>query len=784
MRIFPGERRASLSAGELADFGLGPKPQMGPSSGLWRAELGRKWHEAFRTDSESQASRDLEVSHEVPVRGVFLRSGWTIEVEGRIDKLSSAQQSLCVSELKTTFFPLPANEDALREKFPHYFVQLSAYLALLLLLPENSSKTIEGELVFADVSGGGFVQNVPHVTEDMEAFENKLLLLLDFLEERRASQKRRTQFKFNPPYDSWREGQVETLHSLKKVSSLTPITFFEAPTGFGKTGIILSWALDRMRDGFCDRILYLTGKSTGQNEVLRTLQRMSPGRDGLRFLCLRSKYERNSGFEDYHHNQISRNAEYSSHSLLSLFKEGTIPEDSLVREANRLRSPPYELIRSSLPFADVVVGDFNYVFHPGSSGLLGDMGDYSPARTLLLIDEAHNLSGRVASCLSPRFCMSDAMKVVDFLNRHRGFRALTRTLTEWMDFLEPLKKNQVLDADETYKASDFVDSIARTVQQGPLPWEQAPPNLLDNLWLFSEASSLLEKDSMPVHFWSPENQSVEVACLDSSTHLAAELRAFGMCLLTSATLSPFSDFAAGMGLDTEEFQVSQGSAPWRKGSLKTAIDCSADTRFATREHYLDDTVSAAQTLIQAGQSPAVIFFPSFSYAEKVLDRLLVRHPKTKVVLQPRFRGLREANEFLETSLPASQALFLVLGSVFSEGIDSLGGMVDRAMIVGPALPEVNSLREAKMESIVAKNRDEVFRKTYLIPGIRKVNQALGRLVRAPGHRAKVVLHCRRFAQSAYRDLLTPDCRDAVVLRNPKDLADWLADQENTVAWNP
>ena len=115
MRIFPGERRASLSAGELADFGLGPKPQMGPSPGLWRAELGRKWHEAFRTDSESQASRDLEVSHEVPVRGVFLRSGWTIEVEGRIDKLSSAQQSLCVSELKTTFFPLPANEDALRE---------------------------------------------------------------------------------------------------------------------------------------------------------------------------------------------------------------------------------------------------------------------------------------------------------------------------------------------------------------------------------------------------------------------------------------------------------------------------------------------------------------------------------------------------------------------------------------------------------------------------------------------------------------------------------------------
>ena len=784
MRIFPGERRASLSVGELADFGLGPKPRMHSSTGLWRAELGRKWHEAFRSHAESHSSSETEVSHEVSVRGVFLRSGWSVEVEGRVDKLSSAPQSLCVSELKTTFYPLPANEGDLREKYPHYFVQLAIYLALLRLLPENAGKAMEGELVFADVSGGGFVQNVPVADEDMEAFENKLLRLLDFLEERRASQRRRTQFECNLPYDSWREGQSESLESLKKKSALSPITFFEAPTGFGKTGILLSWALNRMRDGYCDRILYLTGKSTGQNEVLRTLKRMSPGQNGLRFLCLRSKSERNEGFaefEDYNADSSFRNTEFSPHSMLSLFKDGTISEDVLVREANRLRVPPYEIIRSALPFADVVVGDFNYVFHPGSSVLLDGLGDYSSARTLLLIDEAHNLPDRVASCLSPRFCRSSAMELVDFLNLQRGSPALIRGLNEWIDFLEPFKKNHVLDADEVYRASDFVESIARIAQQGPLPMENGRSGLLEHLWLFSEASGLLEKDAMPVHFWSPENQSVELACLDSSTHLAAELRSFGLCLLTSATLSPFQDFAADLGLGSQELQVSQGCAPWRKGSLYTAIDCSADTRFAAREHYLDDTVNAVHVLIQADQSPAVIFFPSFSYAEQVLDRLLERHPKTKVLLQPRFRSLREANEFLETALLSHQALLLVLGSVFAEGIDSLGGRVDRAMIVSPALPEVNSLREAKMESFVGTKREEAFRKTYLIPGIRKVNQALGRLVRAPGHKAKVVLHCRRFLKSAYRDLLDPACIDAAVLRNTKDLGDWLAGRENTVA---
>ena len=151
MRIFPGQRRASLSVRELAEFGLGPRSGSRGPSGVWRAELGREWHAALRAKSEIEQKGKAEVSHEVTVRGVLLRGDWSIELEGRVDKLSEMNGRALATELKTVFFPLPATEECLREKYPQYFSQVSAYLLLLRLLPKYAEKSVTGELLFADV---------------------------------------------------------------------------------------------------------------------------------------------------------------------------------------------------------------------------------------------------------------------------------------------------------------------------------------------------------------------------------------------------------------------------------------------------------------------------------------------------------------------------------------------------------------------------------------------------------------------------------------------------------
>ena len=145
-----------------------------------------------------------------------------------------------------------------------------------------------------------------------------------------------------------------------------------------------------------------------------------------------------------------------------------------------------------------------------------------------------------------------------------------------------------------------------------------------------------------------------------------------------------------------------------------------------------------------------------------------------MALQPRLPDLAAQAAWVEESLAFTDALFLVLGSNFAESIDLLGGRVTHAMVVGPALPEVNAVQRARLAEFSALGRAEAFRRVYQIPGMTKVNQALGRLVRAPGQRARVLLHCRRFLEPSYAGLLAADYQLGTNLLEDADLTAWLA----------
>jgi Rad3-related DNA helicase len=768
----------------LADFAIGPRRRFGGQSGTWRAELGREWHSSLRAKSELLGNQEGEVRHEVSVRGILLRGGWAVELEGRVDKLIENNGLALVSELKTTFVPLPASEESLREKYPHYFLQVSIYVLLFRLLPDYSQKQVVGELRFADVSGGGFIQTLPIEPCDDIALEEQIKVLLEFLEERHSSHQRLSKLSFNKPFDTLREGQAETQMCLEQSFTTAPVTLFEAPTGFGKTGTALSFALERLRDGFCDRILYLTSKSTGQNEVASTLGKMIPDACGFRYLCLQNRTERNIGFEDLEHlseQELAYRWKSAALNPLDLFSGATISENNLIESAKYAGIPPYEIIRACLPFAELWLGDFNYVFQPRSNSIFRSVEGFIPARSLLLVDEAHNLPERVASSLSARFAASDAVQLIEHLLFVQAPKALIRALEDWAEFLDSRRQNEIVDADNFYKATELVETVAETIAKGPIPCGDLPGHFLDDLWRYGDTARLLAFDALPKHLWVPKNRCLEITCLDASVHIGSEVRSFALCLMESATLSPMDQFAISSGLQPSEYRTIYGSAPWRDLTLKVAIDIRGDTRFSRRHRYLDEIATAVLALIKTTKKPAIIYFSSFRYATEANNRLGEISPQTKVVLQPRFGSQRETNQFIDTAFVAGDAIFLVLGSVFAEGVDFLGGKVDAAMIVGPALPEVNALQKAKMDTCSGLDREEAFRRTYLIPGMRKVNQALGRLVRSPEHRARVILHCRRFDQPAFRALLDPVCREAPPISCIEGIEAWLEGEENSVA---
>lgn len=201
-----------------------------------------------------------------------------------------------------------------------------------------------------------------------------------------------------------------------------------------------------------------------------------------------------------------------------------------------------------------------------------------------------------------------------------------------------------------------------------------------------------------------------------------------------------------------------------------------DTTFRQRERHHPTTAATLAALRAASPgAPVVAFFPSYAYAEKVLALLDRTEPGLRCALQPRSADLAAQNTWIDEHLVLSDILAFVLGGSFAEGIDHLGGRVSHALVVGPALPEVNALQRARQAALArATNDAEAFRRTYLVPGLQKVNQALGRLVRAPGQRCRVLLHCRRFADAAYAGLLAPEYQLGRHVLDDADLAAWLA----------
>ena len=147
-----------------------------------------------------------------------------------------------------------------------------------------------------------------------------------------------------------------------------------------------------------------------------------------------------------------------------------------------------------------------------------------------------------------------------------------------------------------------------------------------------------------------------------------------------------------------------------------------------------------------------VFFSSYAYAEAIASELADRRPD-RAAVQPRRVELSARAAWVEECFVQTDVIFLILGSSFAESIDLLGGRVGRAMVVGPALPEVSPVQQARQEQLAGLGQEAAFSRVYQVPGTQKVNQALGWLVRAPGQRARVLLHCRRFAEPGYNSLL-------------------------------
>jgi DNA excision repair protein ERCC-2 len=780
MQIDLNRREVTLSVGEFATLTFGPSGGDSGRAGIWRAQLGQAWHDAMR---ERALKTDPNARFEISTTGTVRWKSWQIHMSGRIDQMIHTSGQDFLREVKTIRSILPAPESELRGTYASYFRQLAAYDRLLREGNIRSVMPFTCEMIFIDIETG-VTQHVALEEEDRSGFERQLDLLAQFVERRRSGLERLKTLSFQPAFKHPREGQETIRQELDKAASRSKMVFFEAPTGYGKTGCILEYALNRLREGTVTRVVYLTGKSTGQLQVVAQLDHMLGDPAGAMRWQIRNKSEH--CINDVYHcfrnscTFLDGQEDRWSQSGLALrlagdaFPRGIEDHRDIGKDA---RICPYEITRAALPINDLWIGDYNYVFSPSSRTMLDSLPGYDPAQTLLIIDEAHNLPNRVADSHSLLVDATQAQIALSALEAESTARGLSHAWREWSLFLTLLKAADSLDPFQEAEIHNLLKSVRTEMNRTPPDYSALGPNSCDVLF---SSLTLIEEDeraALPRLFWCPKNGRMAATCLDAAPVIGSTVERFQEVIFLSATLSPTDNFAERCGLgDTQNAPYHLvAKTPWRSGAYDVAVDLRVDTRFRSREKHAGTTAATIGALRECSNGPVAAFFPSYAYARSIDGILARENPLLRVSMQQRRQTLAEQTEFLEESLALSDVLLLVLGSGFAEGIDLLGGRIGSALVAGPALPEVNAIQEARLGLRRHESREDGFRRVFQIPGLQKVNQALGRLVRAPGHRARVLLHCRRFSESNYHELLAPEYQNGRWIPDNEAFTSWLED---------
>lgn len=778
MQICFQTRTVTLSIGEFSEFTDRPvsTARTAAGGGVWRAQVGQLWHTQMRQNLESE---NPEATFEVKIEAAWRHRNWTFQFQGRADQLLPNDSGITIREVKTTEYPLPAHDSDLRRHFPAWFLQLEAYRQLYPLMPGNKETAVAAELVFVEFQTG-MIQTVPLGADLAEAFDQQLERIYAFVERRRDHLERLREFSFRPPFPSPRPGQETIREEMEATFANRKIGFFEAPTGFGKTGVALEFALNQLQTGKITRVLFLTSKATGQIQAANQLRQMLEGQPTVSFLQVRNKGEHCINTEFHCFREVcpfldNLEERWDQSGLARLFAESgiRIDLDFLRRQGQSARICPYELTRATLPHLDVWIGDYNYAFSPANRGLFFNQPGFDARETLLIVDEAHNLPGRVCDAFSARALLTSALAVMTQLELLGVRPSLLLAWQSWLDFLSHLDGCEELPATLEIKLREIVARICDQLGASPLDYPRLGPDITEQLMDMFSIRQLLESDQLKRLLWSPEPGVLNLSCIDAGPFIAETLRSFRQSILMSGTLGPVAAFREACQLNEEETATLEAVAPWRKAACDVAVDVRVDTRFRSRARSYVTTAATVASLVEVSPAPVAVFFPSYRYAEEICRRLDEEFPWVRVAVQEKGLDFQGQSAFVEENLLLSDALFLILGSSYAESIDQLGGKIAHAMVVGPALPEVNSLQKARIKNLGHLSQEEAFHAVYQIPGMQRVNQALGRLVRAPGQRTRILLHCQRFAEKSFSNLLHADHQPRTFIFNADELDQWL-----------
>lgn len=731
--------------------------------------------EGARIHKKIQKSMGASYRSEYPLKFKVTYDDYDLIIEGRADGIMAERTPALVDEIKGVY------RDVEKMEAPDEVHLAQARCYAFMLLTERKLKDIEVQMTYVDLDTEAIRYfNETYRAEEIEDWFYKLVSAYkrwsdyEFYESRIVRESIRT---LSFPFEM-REGQKRLMNSVYRAITDEKLLFSQAPTGSGKTISTIYPGVKAMGEKKISKIFYLTAKTVTRTVAKDTFSLLNnrgykgrtveiTAKDTICPLEKRECNPRSCIYAKGHFDRIN-DALYDYLYRYTLFDRETV-----LKGAEEYTVCPFEFSLDLCSFSDAIVCDYNYVFDPNvylkRFFAEGVRGEY-----LFLVDEAHNLLDR------GRSMYSETVSKEAVLSAKRWAKTVSKSLTKSLERINKLMlelKKQCTD----YMILDEMDELFFAIENAAIGFNRLfekvpnidpPEDVLEFYFSLRNFVSLFDDVSKGYKIYTDFDREgdfrLHLFCVDPSAMLQRRFDSGRTGVLFSATLLPIRFYIDLLCCEDNPYTLYVDS-PFPPENRTILIGRDVTSRYKKRNSDEYRKYAAYIKIITGGRKGNyMVFFPSYSFLSAVYDEYEISEDE-ELIKQDRNMREEERVSFLsafEEKNDKTLIAFCVMGGIFSEGIDLTEDRLIGAIVVGTGLPQVSTETQI-ISSFFEERGDNGFSYAFLYPGMNKVMQAAGRVIRTMDDRGVIALLDDRFTESTYKNTFPREWSDHTVVTQEK-----------------
>lgn len=727
--------------------------------------------EGTRIHKKIQNSKDATYMPEVPLKITIENEWYQFVIEGRADGIGVwEEEDICyIDEIKGVYKNLSHLEE------PVYVHKAQAMCYAYIYAWQNSLEKIAIQMTYCNLDTEEckyFKETIPF--ESLSAWFDGLVKEYQKWADFRYHWKKRRQasikeLEFPFPY---RNGQKKLVADVYRTIARKKTLFLQAPTGVGKTISTVFPAVKAVGEELGDRIFYLTAKTiTGtvaketfallkeQGYVAKTIQLTAKEK-----LCVCEEMECNPMHCPYAKGHYDRVNDAVFQTLTQL---DTFTREEIIAQAKKWEVCPFEFSLDISSWVDNIICDYNYVFDPNvhlkrffQEGIKGDY--------ILLIDEAHNLVDRSREMYSAQIYKEDFLAVKRIIKNRS--KKLERALDKCNKILLDYKREC-----ENYVEYENIGNLLFALMRLAAYMDEF---LQDNVE-FPDRKTVLEfylnlRNFLAIYELVDEHYVIysqlevdgrflmKLFCVDPSANLQERLDLVQSTILFSATFLPIQYYKSLLSTKEDNYAIyAETTFEQSQRLLLFGRDVSSKYTRRTQSEFIKIASYISKT-VACQKGNYMVFFPSYKMMNQVYE-VFISQEKGDVTTIVQDTGMTEAEReiFLqnfEETRDNTLVAFCVMGGIFGEGIDLKNEQLIGTIIVGTGIPQISNEREI-LKNYFDRRTGNGFDYAFRYPGMNKVLQAAGRVIRTTEDRGIILLLDERFLQSDYRGLYPREWAD-------------------------